>query len=423
MIRLLEPHRPEAPGADTTSDLRLTDTQTPPNNPPIPEGIQPRTVSTTPSFWTHDSHVLDSDETEVVEWPAQTFSPRVFATPVLIAVNLAAFVLMTVNGLSFSDPSAAGLMRWGADYGPLTTHGQVWRLLTAAFVHDGVFHLLINMVALAFIGRVSEKRLGSAGFVVLYLLSAIGGNLVSLVCHPFSVAEGASGAIFGILGGNLACRASQPNPISGRKALLAVLSLFVSAAPPPTFSEHIDIAGHLGGLAAGFLVGCALARRPLPATRGARLVRTFVVALAGAAIAIGGVLAAPRVDDIAVEAPRLLSLESRIDKLLNDSIEKDKAGRLRPEEFSKLVETEMLPPWNAERDRLSKLRFSERQRPIASATVEFMGLKAEVWSLAATAVRTNDPDMRQTVAEKERAAEAIAREIAKRAKSFTVGPL
>src|SRR5207248_8018046 len=76
---------------------------------------------------------------------ALALAPSPILTVGLIVINVAIFLLMVVNGVPFFDPPADSLLRWGADFGPLTTHGEWWRLITAAFVHIGLIHLAMNM--------------------------------------------------------------------------------------------------------------------------------------------------------------------------------------------------------------------------------------------------------------------------------------
>src|ERR1700689_3094817 len=146
------------------------------------------------------TYLVNNDETKEPEiWTAaggeknQRFNramattPRPLITPILIAINLAVFAAMLASGFSFTNPKAESFLSWGADFGPLTTHGQWWRLVTAAFVHGSFLHLLMNMLILLSIGMFTERLFGRVGFIVLYLSAGIGGNLASLTLHPFTV--------------------------------------------------------------------------------------------------------------------------------------------------------------------------------------------------------------------------------------------
>ena len=179
-------------------------------------------------------------------------TPAAFVTPTLIAINAIVFALMVVNGVPMFDPSVDNLIRWGADFGPLTMHGEWWRILTAMFVHVGLVHLLMNMAILWNIGMFTERIFGNRGFTLLYLLAGLGGSLASLAWRPLTVSAGASGAIFGLYGGLLALlmRHRQIIPQEVLRPLLkgALVFLGYNLIYGLARSE-IDMAAHLGGLA------------------------------------------------------------------------------------------------------------------------------------------------------------------------------
>ena len=126
-------------------------------------------------------------------------TPSVRATPIFIAINLVMFVVVALAARDLS-PTSAVVARWGGNFGPLTTHGDWWRLLTAAFLHFGLFHLLMNLVILWQIGALTERLFGHIGFSVAYVLAAVGASLTSLLWRPLGVSAGASGAVFGLYG-------------------------------------------------------------------------------------------------------------------------------------------------------------------------------------------------------------------------------
>ena len=118
-----------------------------------------------------------------------TPTPRAYVTPALVGVNVAVFVLMALSGVGLLSPRPLDLIRWGANFGPLTTHGEWWRLLTATFVHIGALHLLCNMWALWDVGVLMERLVGPAGLLVLYLLAGLAGSVASLSWHLFEQQE------------------------------------------------------------------------------------------------------------------------------------------------------------------------------------------------------------------------------------------
>jgi membrane associated rhomboid family serine protease len=131
-------------------------------------------------------------------------------------------------------------------------HGEWWRMLTAAFLHYGPFHILLNMLALWWFGSMLEQRIGSGRFLAIYLVSGLAGSAGALMLDPTTPTVGASGAIFGVLGAGLVMEQFQRDYVFGGSALgVIVLNLVF------TFSiANISIGGHIGGLLGG--AACAL---------------------------------------------------------------------------------------------------------------------------------------------------------------------
>lgn len=183
----------------------------------------------------------------------------------LLAVNVGVFALMLFAGAGFWHTPNGVQLAWGANFGPATQDGQWWRLFTALFIHFGVVHLALNMWALWDVGRLVEQLYGRWRFLVLYVLSGLLGNLLSLVLHGNqAVSGGASGAIFSLYGALLVFlyrerRNVEPGEfrwLFGAAAVFASLMLAVGF-----IVQGIDNAAHGGGLVSGALLGLVLARR------------------------------------------------------------------------------------------------------------------------------------------------------------------
>ena len=205
-------------------------------------------------------------------------TPWLFLTPTLISINLLVFTWMVLSGVSFSKPEAKDLVIWGGNLGVFTAD-QPWRLLTCCFVHIGVFHLLLNMWCLWALGKLAERMFGNLTFLMLYLLSGIGGSIVSVWWHPGVVSVGASGAVFGVAGGLIAFLylgdLQVPSVIIKRN--LTNVFCFVAYSIANGFSEAgIDNAAHLGGLLIGLVFG-ALLHRPLPRPDSYSRLRRFTI--------------------------------------------------------------------------------------------------------------------------------------------------
>lgn len=106
------------------------------------------------------------------------------ATIVLLAINIAIFIIMVASGVSWISPRTDQVLRWGADYGPYTLSGQYWRLITSMFLHFGIIHILGNMWCLWSLGQLAEKLLNSVSLLGLYLVTGIGASLLSLTWPP-----------------------------------------------------------------------------------------------------------------------------------------------------------------------------------------------------------------------------------------------
>lgn len=176
-------------------------------------------------------------------------------TKILVAVNIAVFI-WSVTGGSLEDSNY--LLQIGAQYDPLVAGGQYWRLFTAMFLHGGgIGHLAGNMLLLFFIGGYAEMYLGRVRFLLVYLGSGLLGNVLSFGVNRLTgsdvISTGASGAVFGIIGALLIMLLKTGGHYRG----LQVRSVLLFMALQLVFSfttAGIDVAAHVGGLAAGMLL-------------------------------------------------------------------------------------------------------------------------------------------------------------------------
>jgi membrane associated rhomboid family serine protease/Flp pilus assembly protein TadD len=184
-------------------------------------------------------------------------------TRAIIAVNVLVYVAMGLSGVSWMDPSVVQAIRWGADFGPLTLSGQWWRLFTSMFVHFGFFHIALNMWCLRNLAVALEPMMGRLAFSVTYLFCGLAASAVSTAWNPWRASAGASGAIFGIAGAFVSYlvlkKAAIPASLVRQNlrslAVFILLNLSIGAA-----SGHIDNSAHVGGLAAGLVLGALLPR-------------------------------------------------------------------------------------------------------------------------------------------------------------------
>jgi len=188
---------------------------------------------------------------------------RMPVTAAIVGVNVLVFIAMTFSGVSPGMPEVSQLIKWGADFGPLTVTAQPWRILTSNYVHIGIVHILLNMWCLWNLGRLMEKFLGPLITIAVYLLTALGASTLSLAWNPLRASAGASGAIFGITGvlisvlyfGKLNLTPESVKSLLGYVVRFALINLVYGFVV-----VRIDNMAHLGGLVSGLLIGLLLAQ-------------------------------------------------------------------------------------------------------------------------------------------------------------------
>jgi len=175
-------------------------------------------------------------------------------TKILIGINVAVYVAELLQGGGVNGTKSSIYLH-GVLWAPFVADGDYWRLLTAAFLHYGPFHLLLNMVALWWFGSLLEERIGSGKYLVLYIVSGLAGSAGALLIDPLTPTVGASGAIFGILGAGFVLERQRDYVFGGSALGIIVLNLVF------TFSiSNISIGGHIGGLIGGALCALGLTR-------------------------------------------------------------------------------------------------------------------------------------------------------------------
>lgn len=184
----------------------------------------------------------------------------------LIVLNVLVFVVMLFGGAGFWHSPNTVQLTWGANFAPATADGQWWRLGSAMFLHFGALHLGMNMLALWDGGKLVERMFGAVRFLVIYLISGVGGNLLSLVIQGNdAVSGGASGAIFGIYGALLVyvwfarrqMQAQEFRWLFWGALLFSALTIVMGYVIP-----GIDNSAHIGG----FVTGMVMAALLLPVT-------------------------------------------------------------------------------------------------------------------------------------------------------------
>ncbi|NLR09619.1 rhomboid family intramembrane serine protease [Lactobacillus sp. ZJLC28-8] len=177
-----------------------------------------------------------------------------FMTVGLIVIMVLVYGAMTLDG---GSTNVNVLITFGAKLNVLIQQGEWWRLFTPIFLHIGFTHILMNMITLYFVGIQIEAAFGHTRFLALFLVAGVGGNVASF-CFSNSLSAGASTAIFGLFGAFMMLGESfWQNPVI-RQLTQTFLAFVVMNILFDLFAPGIDLAGHIGGLVAGFLVAYSL---------------------------------------------------------------------------------------------------------------------------------------------------------------------
>lgn len=178
----------------------------------------------------------------------------------VLTIALAIINVIVFFGLSFGGMTEDGyyMLQHGAMYTPyFVDYKEYYRMFTSMFLHFGFNHLMNNMVTLLIVGRYLEPVVGKVRFLMIYLLSGLGGNVLSMAVEmqtgDYAISAGASGAIFGLTGALLGLTILNRGQIAGitKQSMLIMIgiSLYNGFA-----SEGVDNLAHIGGLICGFVV-------------------------------------------------------------------------------------------------------------------------------------------------------------------------
>ena len=180
----------------------------------------------------------------------------------LVSVNIAISILILAlwgsksgsSGLlGLLSPPSEALCLMGLKWGPAIWNGQIWRLVTANYLHGGIIHLLFNSIALMNLGPLIESAFGWRKLFILYTTTGVAAFVVSTLVFPMRPSIGASGAIFGMLGFVIVYGRYRAGPSA--RALSEHLMRWLMFGVIMLFVPGIDNAAHIGGLITGAVMG------------------------------------------------------------------------------------------------------------------------------------------------------------------------
>ena len=332
-------------------------------------------------------------------------TPWVLVTPALAIVTVLVFLGEALADGSMSDP--ATLVAWGANFGPRTTNGEWWRLITSSFVHAGFLSFLLNVAIIIQLGMTLERLVGHLAFTLVYLASGIAGSLAALYAHRVAVICGASPAVAGLYGLFIASviwtfvkRTDLTIPFGLLKKLapLAAIFLLVQAGSDSDTQAATTIGFLMGALCGGILTFQISECKPQP-IRLAAIAGTVLVVAAASAVPLRGVT------DVRPEIERVVALEQRTVPAYEAGVEQFKLGRMKAEALAKIIERTIVPDVQAVRARFSTITGAvppEHQAIVADAT-EYLRLRDESWRLRAQALQKHNMVLLREADRKEQA--------------------
>jgi rhomboid protease GluP len=372
---------------------------------------------------------LDSEFTENKDFAAKlkdvagVGSPWTSVTNMIIAVNVAVFVVMGVLGAGWiQTENMMPYILYGANNGAATTDGEWWRLLTSMFMHYGIMHLLLNMWALFQAGHFVERLLGRGPYALMYLGSGLAGGFASIFWHGDKIwSAGASGAIFGVYGALLGymLREKQSLPQSMYQSLMKSTLTFAGYNIVYGMARTgIDNSAHLGGVLGGLVFGWLLA---LPLDRGVRQRETgrrlWWALAALAVLLVLGVALAPRfhyrVSEVLAWEDANRDYVAREPELLKQWQSQGSADARRQEiSDADRIDAQLVPFYEEWRHKLGSLHLlpDKSTAGTRAAFVHILDLKVASYRQFALGLRAHDP---QAQVQFELAQAQILREVEK----------
>jgi rhomboid protease GluP len=215
-------------------------------------------------------------------------------TPALAALNVGVFVCALFAPGSLSEPQT--LVGWGASFGPRTTNGEWWRLLTALFVHASFLQLVINVTTVVQIGLIAERRFGRLAFASVCLGAGLISMVIGLSMHPIGVTGGSSGSAWGVVGllvtwliAGTIRRSPMTVPLRTVLLLCPTTGLFVLYSMAAGFDGRAELAGLAVGIVYGVVLAKDTAERTPPLLRAVATMGAVVLVAVPVTVPLRGV--------------------------------------------------------------------------------------------------------------------------------------
>jgi rhomboid protease GluP len=321
---------------------------------------------------------------------------RVVATPALAALNAGLFVCLLFGSGALSAPET--LVGWGASFGPRTTNGEWWRLVTAMFVNVSFLQMCVNVAALVQIGVVMERLVGRLAFATVYLAAGLTSMVIGLSMHPIGVTAGSSGSIWGVVGLLMTWLIAgaikrSPMTVPMRTALLMspAVVLFVLYSLAAGFNTPAELAGLAVGVVFGLIFAKDAAERTPSPLRALAAMGVVVLAAVPVTMPLRGVT------DVRPELARVAAVEQQTVSTYDSAVRHFTKGEIPVRELVDVIDKTILPELRAAHARVNALvRVPREDQPMVAAAGEYLTLREKSWRVRADALRrVNRATLRQ----------------------------
>jgi rhomboid protease GluP len=346
------------------------------------------------------ARLVRTERDELLDRMLRDRTPWPVVTPLIAVLNCAVYIWIQRDA---QVPVVDVL----GNFGPATTNGEWWRLVTAAFVHTSLIHLVLNTAAVVHVGLVLERLVGSLTFAAVYLSASMLSSVVALSGSPVETLTGASGAVFGVYGFLIALWMWGTFQHADTTIRLRTMQRL---APPATLyilfalvSDQLATAAECMGLVAGF--GCGLLTARPVRFRKPPIRRVATTLASSAYFTVSAVVPLWGISDVRPALASVVGIEQRTATAYNAEVEKFRKGRIDRFELADTIERKIIPELHRGRVALHGLNRTpaEHLGKVQAAEV-YTVRRIQSWKMRALALRTSDPKKLRNADEVERAA-------------------
>jgi rhomboid protease GluP len=303
---------------------------------------------------------------ERLELEREIDSRRPIFSGALIIANVLVFLGTVAGGTDWLWSVGSTLIKWGSNFSPYTVDGEWWRLFTSLFIHFGLVHLFLNMLALAFFGPVIERVYSRITLLLVYFASGLTGAAASIAWHPGINAAGSSPAVLG-LGGYLFVRQFQAGKLLSdylHPTLVAAAVMLGVTLLAGLMYGQIDSAAHLAGILAGAVLG-ASGFLPLPRSRLLGVMTRYTVEFFSAAFLVAASVWCAQYASASLSGESLYWYtvhwlqrdEEKVNKKFNTALSLAKTNPSSQPALVQDVDSDVLPFWRTATSRLARVQL------------------------------------------------------------------